>query len=61
VLEVRTTWTIGAGPTLVQVPPRALPLWLSLSIKEDFWLALSRSEAACSMLSWVSPESSRLA
>jgi len=60
VLDVRTTWTIGSGPWPTQVPPRALPLTVSLAMPEACLLAFSRNAAAWSTPSWLSPASSLL-
>ena len=61
VLDVRATCTIGSGPTLAQVPPRAAPLVESTAMLLACVEACDRRAAAWSMLMPPSsPASSRL-
>ena len=60
VLVVRPFCTIGFGPWACHVPPRALPLTLSLAMAPACAEALVRSAAACCSVSGSSPASSRL-
>ena len=60
VLLVRPTWTIGLGPWLVQVPPRAAPRTALLAMVAALALAFDRSWAAWSSVMGLSPDSSRL-